>query len=201
MIPISMKEKPRQLYRDACVTAQSSKNEGDVIIPPSLNITLFSCASVILVLTIFVFMIKGEYTRKAHLEGIVMPSTGIVKIEALSGGYVTQLLVQEGECIKARQVLYHLSGEYYGRQGTGTLAAVALSLTHQYHMLEHQREQERAANSIQQLGIRHRIEKLNDELISASVQLKLAQQQATLWMAESLRCWRNQDKRSIMAIP
>ncbi len=176
----NMTKKCFSLYREDCIAAQYSQIEGEVIISPGLNLTIFSCASIVLLLAVFLFLFKGEYTRKARLEGIVIPSSGLIKVVAHNGGYVTELLVQEGEQVKAGQILYRLSGEHYDGRGMGTLTAMMLSLTQQYQLLERQRDQEKAANAIQQLGIRHRNEKIGDELRSAQAQLKLAQQQAKL---------------------
>ncbi|MDA5543821.1 HlyD family efflux transporter periplasmic adaptor subunit [Yersinia rochesterensis] len=175
-----MTGQPSKPYRKGYVSLHSSQAEGEVLIPPNLSMTAFSLVSLILIATLATFIIFGEYTRKARLEGIVMPSGGLIKIMTRSDGAVTHLQVIEGESVKSGQVLYRISGEHYNQQGKGALAATILSLTLQYQMLERQRELEGITNVIQQTELRRRQEQLNEELSSASSGLTFAQQQVTL---------------------
>ncbi|CAI1499621.1 Colicin V secretion protein CvaA [Serratia quinivorans] len=179
-----MTGRPPQLYREGYFAAQATRAEGEVIIPASLSLTAYAWVSILLVLAIMLFLILGEYTRKARLEGVVMPSSGLIKVVARSAGQVTERLVAEGEAVKAGQALYRLSGEYFNGQGVGTLASVSDSLHRQYRMLEHQRTQELATRVLQQTGVHQRIAQLNQELASTEAAMTLVQQQAQL--AQSL---------------
>ncbi|MCG8282922.1 HlyD family secretion protein, partial [Escherichia coli] len=64
-----------------------------------------------------------------------MPSSGLVKITPQYAGYVTRQTVSEGQHVAAGEPVYHISGEHYNGQGTGTLAAMSMSLKTQYAML------------------------------------------------------------------
>jgi membrane fusion protein len=123
-----MSERSPQIYREGYFAAQVNKAEGEVIIPASLSLTAYAWASILLVLAIGLFLILGEYTRKARLDGVVMPSSGLIKVVARSAGQVTERLVTEGATVKAGQALYRLSGEYFNGQGIATLASVSDSL-------------------------------------------------------------------------
>lgn len=175
-----MTGRPPQLYREGYFAAQATKAGGEVIIPPSLSLTAYAWASGALVLAILLFLMLGEYTRKARLEGVVMPSSGLIKVVARNAGQVTERLVAEGAAVKAGQPLYRLSGEHFNGKGVGALASVAASLDQQYRMLEHQREQEQVTSALRKTGVRQRIAQLDDELTSAGSALVLAQQQEML---------------------
>lgn len=168
------------LYRKAYFAAQSTQTEGRILIAPSPGMTAFVCASIFLVCALITFLICGEYTRKARLEGVVMPSTGIVKVVARTEGYVEKQLVKEGDIVSAGQLLYRLSGERYDGMGIATLATLKLSLTQQYQMLEQQKQQEMATNTMQLRGLQRRESQLKDELRSADEALKLALRQVML---------------------
>ncbi|MDJ5182770.1 HlyD family secretion protein, partial [Salmonella enterica] len=120
------------------------------------------------------------YTRKAHLTGIVMPSSGLVKITPQYAGYVTRQTVSEGQHVAAGEPVYHISGEHYNGQGTGTLAAMSMSLKTQYAMLSSQQTLELRDNSQQQQAILQRIASLKPQIKSAELRLSLAGHQATL---------------------
>lgn len=168
------------LYRQAYIAAQTTQAEGGILIAASPGMAVFACASLVLVGALITFLICGEYSRKARLEGVVMPSTGVVKVVARMEGHVEALLVNEGELVEAGQLLYRLSGERYDGMGKATLAALKISLTQQYQMLEQQQNQEIVANNIQLQGLQRRANQLKEELRGADEVLKLALRQAAL---------------------
>jgi len=74
----------KNIYRKDFVVSQKSKSEGEILIPASLSMSIWAFASIAIVVAIAAFLYFGEYTRKAYLEGIVMPSSGLIKIIARS---------------------------------------------------------------------------------------------------------------------
>lgn len=162
------------------MNSRSNMLTGEIRIPASMSMSVFSGVSVIILCCIILFLIYGKFTKKAHLSGIVMPSSGLVKITPRYTGYVTRLTVREGEYVTAGTPLYHISGEYYNGKGIGTLEALRLSLQSQYTMLISQQSQEQNDNNQQQNAIRQRITDLKPQLSSAAQRLKLAEQQAAL---------------------
>ncbi|MFX4315775.1 biotin/lipoyl-binding protein, partial [Enterobacter sp. 63] len=93
-----------------------------------------------------------------------MPSSGLIKITPQFTGYVTRLTVSEGQHVVAGESLYHISGEHYDGQGTGTLAAMSLSLKTQYTMLASQQRLESRDNQQQQEAVRQRIASLQPQI-------------------------------------
>lgn len=168
------------LYRKGYFSAQKTNVEGRVLIVHSPSVTLFAFFSVFLICALITFLILGKYTRKAHLEGVVMPSSGILKVVARTNGYVKNLLIKEGDDVSTGQLLYRLSNERYDGKGTATLATLKISLKQKYKMLEQQRQQEMDTYKMQQRGLQRRANQLKDELSSAKEALKLALRQAML---------------------
>lgn len=175
-----MTGRPPQLYREGYFAAQASRAEGEVVISPSFSMTAYAGCSIALLLAIAALLLLGQYTRKARLEGVVMPSTGLVKVTARSSGQVIAGLTNEGDVVKAGQPLYRLSGEHFNEQGIGALAAASGALHRQCQLLEQQREQERAATALQQSALTRRRAQLEEELHSAASALTLTQRQAAL---------------------
>lgn len=123
------------LLRKEAIEHQNNTSHGEIIIPASFGMTFSAVTTLLLLLFIILFIYFGSYTRKAHLTGIVMPSSGLIKITPQYAGNVTSLTIQEGQHVMAGEPLYHLSGEHYNDQGAGTLAAMSLSLKTQHAML------------------------------------------------------------------
>ncbi len=168
------------LFRKEAVEHQNDTALGEIIIPTSAGFTLSALLTLGLLALIFIFLSSSQYTRKAHLSGIVMPSSGLIKVIPQYSGYVTALKIAEGQHVSAGSPLYYISGEHYDGQGGGTLAAMSLSLNTQFQMLESQQRLEARDNSQQQQGIRQRLSSLEPQLQSASQRLTQAEHQAQL---------------------
>lgn len=169
-----------KLFRKEAIDHHNDSEYGEIIIPESFGLSFSAISTIGLLILIFSFIYFGQYTRKAHLSGIVMPSSGLIKVTPRYPGYVTALTVNEGQHVNAGEPLYHISGEHYNGQGAGTLAAMSLSLKAQYSMLSVQQALECRDNSQQQLAARQRIISLQPQIKSAEERLVLAEHQAQL---------------------
>lgn len=168
------------IFRDEAINQQNETTYGEIIIPASFAMTFIAVATLILLILIFSFLYFGQYTRKAHLSGLVMPSSGLIKVTPQHNGFVTRLAVTEGEHVNAGKPLYYISGERYNAQGIGTLATMRVSLKTQYSMLSSQQALELRDNFQQQQAIRQRILSLQPQIKSAEQRLALAEHQAQL---------------------
>lgn len=162
------------IFREEALKHHSDTGYGDIVLPASFGMSVCAVTTLFLVLSVALFVYFGSYTRKAHLTGIVMPSSGLVKITPQYAGYVTRQTVSEGQHVIADEPIYHISGEHYNEQGTGTLAAMNMSLRTQYAMLSSQQALELRDNSQQQHAIQQRIASLKPQITSAEQRLMLA---------------------------
>ena len=166
------------IFREEALEHNSDTEYGDIVLPASFGMSVCAVATLLIFLSVSLFVYYGSYTRKAHLTGIVMPSSGLVKITPQYAGYVTRQTVSEGQHVAAGEPVYHISGEHYNGQGTGTLAAMSMSLKTQYAMLSSQQTLELRDNSQQQQAILQRIASLKPQIKSAELRLSLAGHQA-----------------------
>lgn len=172
-----------KIFREEVLKYQSHNEYGKILIPPSFLLSLTAILALLLFIFVLLFFHYGNYTRKAHLSGIVMPSSGLVKITPLYAGYVTKLILSEGEHVKKGAPLYHISGEHYDGHGVGILASASLSLRLQLAMLSSQKSQEQYDNNQQQQAYHSRILSLHPQIKSAEQRLVLAEQQVSLAIA------------------
>lgn len=169
-----------KIFRQEAINHQNNTTYGEIIIPASFAMTLSALATLSLLVLIFSLLYFGQYTRKAHLSGVVMPSSGLIKVTPQYHGFVTRLAVAEGEHVIAGEPLYYISGERYNAQGTGTLAAMSISLKTQYSMLSSQQALEMRDNFQQQQAAKQRIYSLKPQIKSAEQRLTFAEHQAQL---------------------
>lgn len=172
-----------KVFRDEALNYHNDAEFGDIILPASFSLTVCSVVTSFMLLCVSLFVYYGSYTRKAQLTGIVMPSSGLVKITPQYAGYVTHLMASEGEHVDAGKPLYLISSEHFNGMGTGTLAAMSLSLKTQYDMLASQQTLESRDNRQQQEAVRQRMSSLLPQIKSAEQRLMLAERQAQLTTA------------------
>lgn len=175
------------LFRKEVTENQKNEIYGEIIIPTSLGMSLSALITIILLFFLVSFIIMGKYTRKAHLSGIVMPSSGMIKIIPKYSGYVTKLMVSEGEKINKGVPLYYISGEHYNEQGSGTLFSMTQSLKIQYSLLLYQQSLEVSDNIKQQQTTNQKITSLHQQIYSAEKRLTQAKNQENLSNSVMLR--------------
>ncbi len=142
------------LYRQGYLDAQRARLDGVILIPASLPIIALAWASITLLAALIAFITLGTYTRKARLDGLVMPSAGVIKITAQTEGRIEQLFAAEGQTLAKGAPLYQLSGEKYDGNRVGALAELRLSLARQQEMLRAQQQQQAASVNAQLTGAR-----------------------------------------------
>lgn len=175
-----MVTKNKNIYRQAFFDARRTDKNGDILIPASLNQNLFLVSAIAVLMAIILFVSLGSYTRKAKLQGVVMPSGGVIKIQSDVNGYVSNLYVKEGDDIKVGDSLYQVDAERYDFLGTGVLNALANSISMQHQILENQKNKELMMNYSREQGLSKKISQQKDELDSSRSVLSLAEYQASL---------------------
>ncbi|KXF82288.1 HlyD family secretion protein [Enterovibrio coralii] len=170
----------RDIFRKEYVESRLNTAPGSILIASSINQRIAAYASVLIIIMIVCFLYFGEYTKKAFLEGMVMPSSGLIKIRAPSSGFIEDLVVNEGQTVESGKPLYLINSERFDISGTGVQSALLKSLSQQYQMLESQLDYELKMSSIKIEELNGEVEKLESEIRSAEKSLELAKQKTEL---------------------
>ena len=102
-----------------------SRQYGTVILARSLShrfLTLFFMSVALAIVAFFAFF---STTRKAQCQGVLMPTSGVVRIVPTQVGVVTAIRVKEGQMVKAGDVLFVLSSERSSSSTGSTQKAVS----------------------------------------------------------------------------
>ncbi len=179
-----MVARAKHLYRPEYFEAQKSDNQGSILIDASLNQHLFVAASLFVLMTILVFVVFAEYTRRDTLNGVVSPTGGIVKVQANDEGYAENVFVVEGQKVLAGEPLYEIKTERYDEFGQGVKKRIVATIENQITLLNARRSKEIEKSQ-------HQLEVINDDLIGLSEEagilklvVDLSEQELTL--AQSL---------------
>lgn len=104
-------EAEQPLFRSEVMAARQSQWLGNVLLEPRISQTFAAGFAVLAAAAIIALFFFGTFTRKAKIEGVLVPEQGLVRIYAPRPGVVTGIHVQEGVSVRKGQPLITLSGE------------------------------------------------------------------------------------------
>jgi len=99
------------LFRQQAIDFVNTRQYGKVILPSYISHRILTCVFCIIIITIIAFFIFFKTARKAEISGVLLPSKGLTRVQAGQVGIVTQVLVKEGQKVRAGDVLFILSNE------------------------------------------------------------------------------------------
>lgn len=99
----------QKLFRqEALASAQGAKPYGTVLLLGDRLMGRLAIAGIAIVALIIVFLATFSTTRKVQWQGVIVPAGGTVSVLAPSGGSVARILVNEGDSVRAGQVMFVL---------------------------------------------------------------------------------------------
>ena len=147
------------LYRSEALTHKIDKQFGKAFLHIPRSYMFFTLCLVTATFIFTLILYIGDYTRKETVQGVLVPSTGIVRIYAPRSGEVEVLNVDDGQNVYVGQSLLRLrslthlaSGETLNRQQQYSLTAQLAILTSQVENEQtlSQRKQNRKRESIKE---------------------------------------------------
>ncbi|MBB5205610.1 membrane fusion protein [Inhella inkyongensis] len=169
------------LFRQEVMQAQAGQWLGSIRVGRPLGFSLVTGVALLMAAALVSFAIWGEYTRKVTLPGVLMPETGIINLSSNQPATVAEILVREGDWVKAGQPLIKLRAERVVAGGElGALQAHALEqrrqgLQTELRLAEQQGTQRTAALVDRQRSLNSDLVTLQGELDAHQQRLQLAQ--------------------------
>lgn len=130
---------PARLFRDEVLDQRHAQWLGSVSIATPPSFAWVTSTALLLALALACFSILGEVTRKARLPGLLMPSAGIINLNAPQTGRVFEVLVREGETVHAGQALMRLKNDRMLAKGEDAALINAQALAQRRASLETER--------------------------------------------------------------
>src|SRR6187455_286383 len=132
---------PRQLFRQEAIDAQREKYLGEATIArpvPFWVFTVLAAGSALLLIAVAVW---GQYQRRERVEGYLALDTGAARVQSPDAGRVVELMVREGDVVKAGDALARISLERSTASGASTSETVAAEMQSRKASLEREQVQ------------------------------------------------------------
>ena len=166
----------QSLFRQEVLDARSDTSSG-----PSIDIrpvgagrlTFFFLCLAALVLAVLVF---GHYTKKERVQGVVQPRAGVAMVVPPEAGLVKRVLVNEGQSVKAGDVIAEISNERFSDAGN-TQTLLENNLEGQRQQVLSQADNQAQAQSAALAALDQRIAQGRRDLITLGEEARLQEQQ------------------------
>ena len=164
---------PRQLFRQEAIDAQREKFLGEATIARPVPAWVFTVLAAGIALLLISVALWGQYTRRERVEGYIALDTGAARVSSPDAGRVTELLIKEGDEVKAGDEMARISYDRSIASGASSSEAAAHEMGARRQMLEKEQSQLRELGTQQVEQVRRRVKDLDNELRQIDQEMKL----------------------------
>ncbi|QRM31919.1 HlyD family efflux transporter periplasmic adaptor subunit [Microvirga sp. VF16] len=168
---------------------------GTVLLEPKITHWMFASLALLATAAVLGMLFFTSYTRKAHINGWLVPQQGLVRVFAPQAGVITQVHVKEGMEVKKGIPLLAVSTEMQSEAFGGTRKEIVDRLTKRRNSMAEERITQEQFFSQQAADLVRRIAALEDEQKHLTKEIDLQQTQLKLneQIEERMRALRTRD--------
>ncbi len=172
----SLSARGTALFRQEALDARRENALGDVLLVQPLSSRALTLVAVALASALVAFTFWGEYTRKAHVTGYLVPTAGLMKVYARDTGTIVEKRVAEGQRVTKGDVLFVISMERRSSESVDTQAAAIAQMQHRRSSLNSEIQQQENIAKIEDRSLRQRISAMESELAKLTLELETQEQ-------------------------
>jgi len=164
---------PRQLFRQEAIDAQREKFLGEATIARPVPAWVFTALAAGIAILLISVALWGQYTRRERVEGYIALDTGAARVSSPDAGRITELLIKEGDEVKAGDEMARISYDRSTASGASSSQTSAQEMGARREMLEKEQSQLRELGTQQVEQVRRRVKDLDNELKQIDQEMKL----------------------------
>ena len=167
------------LFRPEALEHQRRDWLGSIQLIRPVSLTVLTVFVVLAATSLAAYLVLGEYTRKARVNGVLMPDQGVIRLMAPQGAVVLESNAVEGRSVLRGDVLYVL-GVGQATLSGDTQAVVQASLAARERSLQGAARQRSSLEQAQLTAINRQLDDMRRELASIAVEADLQRQRLAL---------------------
>lgn len=167
------------LFRPEAVEARRQQWLGDVRLVRPISLTVLTLLLVASAAAVGGWLVLGEYTRKSHVRGLLVPDRGWIRLVAPQLAVVSERRVSQGQSVRAGDVLFVLSLDQHTRSG-GAQQRVQRSLAARQDSLDETLEAQQRLSREQDAALSQRLVALRRESAQIDQEVTLQRQRLAL---------------------
>ena len=161
------------LFREQAIEHVKTKQYGTVILASPFSHWLLTSLFVGCALCILAFLFLFSTTRRTQATGVLLPTSGVIRITPAQAGIITDKRIREGQTVKAGQVMLVLSSERSGATHDSPEKRISMLLERQLVSLRSELKQSEVQSAQRNAAARRRARDLSAEVELAMQQIRL----------------------------
>jgi membrane fusion protein len=196
-LPVVEQNNPpaQPLFRPEVMVEHQSHWLGTVLLEPKITHWMFASLALLATAAVLGMLFFTSYTRKARINGWLVPQQGLVRVFAPQAGVISQVHVKEGMSVKKGTPLLVVSTEMQSETVGGTRQEIVNRLTKRRNSMAEEKVVQERLFAQQASGLMQRIATLEDEqkYLTQEINLQRRQLQLTDQIAERMQALRSKD--------
>lgn len=168
------------LFRREALEARSNQWLGGISLVQPLRLWGLALAAAAAATAIVLFLALGEYTRRSHVTGQLVPSAGLLTVMAPTAGVVSRVIPQEGDRIDRDAPLLAISIPRALASGGDVRLALGAEFDKREQSIERERQSRQAQIAAQTTGIGRQLAAARRELSQIEAEVATRAEQARL---------------------
>lgn len=171
------------LFRQQAIEHVTVRQYGSVILTRPVSHLILTFVFVTLALLLIVFFAVFETTRKAPIQGMLVPTAGVTRVFSNQVGVIKEVRVKDGQFVREGEILFVVSSERSTSDSRSTEALISELLTQRrdsFHTeLQQARKQakyRRAALHQRTLDLQSEIKRLDNQALMQKQRIILSEQ-------------------------
>ena len=164
----------QSLFRPESLRAGELAWQGRAVLALGLPAGFISFASVALAAAIAALIAFGSYARRVDMEGVILPSVGLIAISSPAAGWIEDLRVREGEVVEKGAWLYTLDLDTATKDG-GTQQQIINAETATREMLTQEIDRKTRMSEETKRQLQQKIENLRVQTDQLGGQIRMHQ--------------------------
>ena len=151
------------MFRAQALRHAGARSYGTVLLARPVSYSFLTLLFVLIGAGIVAFFVLCDTTRKARVPGVLLPSQGLIRVASSQAGVIAERRVQEGQPVKAGEVLFVVRSERASTRDAGVESAIGVLLQARRDSLSGEQQQLRWQASQRMESAQRRIEDLAQE--------------------------------------
>jgi membrane fusion protein len=164
---------PRSLFRKEAIDAQRQKFLGEASIAQPVRGWVYTVVAVGVAAMIVAVAVWGQYTRRERVQGFLSSAVGAAVVKMPDSGVVSELMVKEGDVVKAGTPLARLTVSRAGADDARGAVAIMDDLEARMRSLVQEQGQATSLGEQQVDQARRRVSSLQEEIRQVDSEIRL----------------------------
>lgn len=168
------------LFRKEALAAHGNQWLGGISLAQPLRLWLLAMSCALAAAVVLAFLMLGQYTRRSHVTGQLVPSAGLITVMAPTTGVVSRLLPQEGDRIDQDAPLLTITVPRALASGGDATLAMAAQFDNRQQSIEQERQSRDTLLATQSEGIGNQLAAARRELSQIEAEVATRKEQVRI---------------------